>query len=805
MQKRICFQDIAELKCLIFSLLISIIFISTVSAQIQTHNYKSIIKGQIITADSIAVQYVTVKIAENKRATETDENGNFYFDKLGVGVYHLLVSGIGIENISKEVEIKNDASVLVIIQINLTENQLKEVIVKTQLKAYLLSNSSSATRSDIPVKDIPQSVQIVSSQMLKDRQAISLNEAAKILGGIVQNGSNEVNGFVMRGFSSNSESYAYDGILYNDIQVQLQDLFYNTDHVEFLKGPSSAIYGLSEPGGVINIVTKKPLPFKRYEFDATAGSYNQYRFMTDFSGPLNKHKNILYRFVAGYENTKALDRNQHIQNICIAPQIEFKPSSKTSLRLSAQYSYDDRIAFGGTGVPAFFDTSTQKFINDYYSPRTSLSSPFGNVYSNKLLTGISFNHIFSDKINFSSVFFLVKSKYTSALTDLNADASYLVTSDSIPLSNLISSVNHLSLQSSSFAEFKFHTGSLSHIMVTGIDFHFWKEDLLNAQIEQRNVYIPDPDLTWGIYNYNTAYKNLNAYNNSFAYKAHDTRAGIYVNDLINLADKWKLLAGVRYDYFRGVPNPFYPAYASLFKDTSKTSTFYPRLGLINQSIKNISLYASFTQGFFPQFFSNKDFGGPFPPEKSKQYELGTKLNLMQNNLLITAAAYSIQKYNVVVGDTIPNKARLLKHIYSKGIELSIQGKLGRYIGVMANYSFDNTKVSKEDMFFAGGNQFPGVPKNAANTWLNYEIKKTGINLGAGFNYVSSRSTYTNNFFIPAYTTVDAGINYSIKKFRLACNLYNITNEKYWVGGSSSVNIYPGNPFSFRFNINYLIE
>ncbi|HEY2726144.1 MAG TPA: TonB-dependent receptor, partial [Parafilimonas sp.] len=593
---------------------------------------------------------------------------------------------------------------------------------------------------------------------------------------------------------------------YEDMQEQLQEPFYNIDHVEYIKGSASAIFGQSEPGGVINLVTKKPLPFKRYEFDVTTGSYNEYRFMTDFTGAVSKSKKFLYRFVAGYENSKALDRNQHIENIFIAPQIEYMPSLKTSVRLSIQYSYDDRIVFDGTGVPAFFDTTAQKFIPGYYSPRTSLNSVLGRAYSNKLFSEISFTHNFSDKIKFTSLLLLLNAKNTVTLTELTLDASYLLTSDSIPVSNAIQSVNHFSGQSSSFANFKFNTGFLSHNLVAGIDLHFWKEDLMHADIEQRNVYVPNPDLTWGIYNFNEAYKNLNDYNNSFGYKANDYGAGVYSNDLISFGDKWKLFAGIRFDYFRDVPNPFYPANTSLFKDTSKTTTVYPKTGLIWQPSKNISFYILYNRGFYPQHFSDKGYGGPFPPEKSAEFELGTKLQLMQGNLLITASAFSIQQYNIVVGDTIPNQLRLLKHLYSKGIDFSVQGKLTKYLNVMGNYSFNITKIGNSDSFFIQKNQqFPGVPRNAANAWLNYEIFKTGISVGAGFNYTSVRTTFTNGFLLPAYTTVDAGLSYTIHKFRLACNLYNITNERYWTSGSSSVSIYPGNPFSFRFNINYLIQ
>jgi iron complex outermembrane receptor protein len=238
--------------------------------------------------------------------------------------------------------------------------------------------------------------------------------------------------------------------------------------------------------------------------------------------------------------------------------------------------------------------------------------------------------------------------------------------------------------------------------------------------------------------------------------------------------------------------------------------FSPRAGLVYNPNASTALYYGYAQGFIPQWGSNTGSGGPFPPEKSRQHEVGIKKEWFNKRLVTTLAFYHIQKFDVLAPD--PSDAdgiRLIqiKNVYSKGIEFTAQGKMTKNCDLILNYSYNEATTPGDagyDYFPAGW--FPNAPNTNVNLWSKYTIARgplKNLGIGAGFNHLSKRATYTPGFVIPAYTTIEAALSYTFKGLNVSTNVFNLTNTKYWNGAYGPSNLWPGNPRCYRITIGYV--
>jgi len=362
--------------------------------------------GIITTADDHAATFVDVSLKGTPYATLTNEEGFFVLPNIRAGNYTLVISLVGTQTIEKEVTITNGQTLMVNEKLQLTMKELEEVIIFTTGQ-YTPKLTSNANRIIAPLKDIPQSIQILPAQLIRDRQIQNVGEAAKSLVGVNTFASNQFADYVMRGFRTTSGNFTYNGIRGiqyqytgrdgNRSQFDLSTPLYNIERIEVIKGPASVLFSTGNPGGVINYVTKKALTRPRYEANVTIGSYNQYRFMGDATGPVNKRKNILYRMVAGYEHTGALDPNQKIKNIFLTPQLQWNIANRSSINYELNYFKDNRTMGFERGVPAYrVDAITWQL--DKYPVRFSMIDPNGYSKAEKLSNQLTFNHEINSKL-----------------------------------------------------------------------------------------------------------------------------------------------------------------------------------------------------------------------------------------------------------------------------------------------------------------------------------------------------------------------------------------------------------------------
>ncbi len=283
--------------------------------------------------------------------------------------------------------------------------------------------------------------------------------------------------------------------------------------------------------------------------------------------------------------------------------------------------------------------------------------------------------------------------------------------------------------------------------------------------------------------------------------------------MIKLGRNWKALAGARYERHRyKVKNSDLQTKDITSRDTLEAGKFLPRFGIVYQPHATTSLYASYTQGFQPQFSSNREGGGPFAPEGSRQYEAGVKRELFNGKLIASVAGFYIQKFDVLTPD--PTDAAGLRQVLtdkvsSKGIEVSFQGAITSELNVLANYAYTDarTEVFSGYDFYEPG-RFPNAPYNNGNLWLDYKFSKgslKGLHLGLGGVHVGNRATYIAKFLLPFYTVFDGVMGYKYRNFGVNLNVYNLTNKRYYYGAYGPANLWPGNPLSMRLSLNYIFS
>lgn len=779
--------------------------VSLAAIQVSASETFGKITGTITTADGLPAAYVSVSLKGTALAALTNESGFFTLPKIKPGTYVLVISSVGSKVIEKEIVISGEQTITINEQLQLSARELQQVTV-TAGNRYAPKISGLATRMAVPLKDIPQSIQVLSSQVSKDRGIQSIGEATKSMVGINAFSSQQYSDYVMRGFRTNAGNFTYNGIRGDLFQFDQATLTYNIERIEAVKGPASVLFSAGNPGGVINHVTKKAMAAPRYEADFTVGSFNQYRFMGDAIGALNKNKTLLYRLVVGYENTGQLDPNQDIKNVFLAPQLQYSLSVKTSINYELNYGKDDRTMGYQRGVPALM-TGDGVWQLDRYPVDFSMVNINAFSKTRNLSHQLIFNHAFSGKLQLTSLFRAVRSEQDQFDWTPGGFTTGAI-NDSLDFTYGFFNSDPYQYQSSTYLNWETKTGKVDHSLVAGFDYnksgrYFEYAGIVTERYSLLNLQFSPQTFSKNGLDISTA---------GFQYGAKEATGlyGGYVQDLIKLGAKWKALLGARYEQHRfKVKNTDLATKEVTLRDTLEASKLLPRFGIVFQPITTTSLYASYTQGFQPQFSSNRAGGGPFAPEGSRQYEVGVKQELFNGKLMASLAGFYIQKFDVLTPD--PTDATGLRQIQtnkvcSKGVEVSFQGAVTSELNVLANYAYTDARAevfSGYDFYEPG--RFPNAPYNSGNLWLDYKFSKgslKGLHLGIGGVHVGDRTTYVAKFLLPSYTVFDAVVGYKYRNYGINLNLYNLTDKRYYYGAYGPANLWPGNPLSFRLSLNY---
>jgi iron complex outermembrane recepter protein len=652
-----------------------------------------------------------------------------------------------------------------------------ELVVTGEGDGYRVQEATTGTRTDTPVRDIPQSIQVIPQQIIRDQQVVKLEEALTNVSGLIYGGTDTATEtrFSIRGFDNapilidGFKQYTYPGVP----EVA------NLERVEVLKGPASILYGEIQPGGVINAVTKKPLSKPFYEVEFQAGNNGFLRPRIDFSAPLTTDGKVRYRLNALYQNSNSFRNfDENIERVFVAPVVTAKIGDNTDLTLDLQYSNSEQP----------YDSGTLAIGNRVINiPRNRIiGEPDDSIQRDLFNIGYTLEHRFNNNWKINNAFRYRKSGiYSEKLTiptffdEATGLLSRVYAFDDFDAEDY-------SLQTNIVG--KFATGSIQHTLLFGVDYnHSNSNSFATATFftpSEINVFDP-------------VYRTVPRGNIKEALvildgKAQSDRIGVYLQDQIALSDTLKVLAGLRYDTVKQTtlnePVIFTPDGNDITQDDS---AWTPRFGIVYQPIKEVSLYASYSKSFNPSASGSISSNGePLKPEQGKGYEVGVKTELLNEKLSATLAYFDVTKQNVATPD--PNFPGLGFVIAageqrSQGVELDVSGQISPGWNIIASYAYTDAEITKDNAY-AIGNKLVGIPRHSASLWTTYEFQKgnlQGLGLGVGINYVGEREgDLDNSFKLDSYFLTNAAIFYRRDNWKLALNFKNLFD----------INYYPGTPF-----------
>lgn len=632
-----------------------------------------------------------------------------------------------------------------------------ELVVTGEQDGYNVPDSSTATRTDTPLRDIPQSIQVIPQAVIKDQQITKITDAARNVSGVtlLSGYGGFIDEYTIRGFTNynvlrngfaSSDAFSYGA---------------NVERVEVLKGPASVLYGQFEPGGTVNYVTKQPLSSPYYAADFTAGSFSFYRGAIDLSGPLTDDKKLLYRLNVAYENSGSFRDFYHQEIVSVTPVITYKPSENTIL--SFEYEYGRRRGSFDRGLP-----SGSVFLNLPISRFLGERSDFLNYDYQRGTATV--DHRFSQNLQLRSSFSVQSifdnNAYTQSGSDFEPDGRSVKRGY---IANLNRRTEDYSWQTDLIG--KFNTGSTAHQVLLGLE--------LRRNTDINPIFDTDDIASIDIFNpvYGARPGTLNK--RLFGTKINTT--GVYLQDQVTLLSNLKLLVGGRYDFV-------FSDNSAKIEDADTTysnfynSAFSPRVGLVYQPIKSISLYASYSRSFVPN--NATTFSGvSIEPSRGTQYEVGIKSEFFDRRLSATLAAYDITKTNIL--NTDPDHIEFsiaIGEVKSRGIELDVAGEILPGWKIIASGYLNDAFVSKDNTI-PEGSRLGNTPYHGATLWTTYEIQQgslKGLQFGGGIFFVGSSITDPSDpFTVPSYLRTDAAISYKHDNWRAALNFKNIFNVKYY--------------------------
>lgn len=793
------------MKQIIFFLLSVFVF---TNLKAQTSN--GIIQGSIQSTKQESLPGITIQLADTKFGTFTDEDGYFQIRNLPPGNYTLIISGIGYKISKENIIVKAKEFTAIDLQLNETTKELMLVTVKAPLqKRYERTFSTAGTRLPLKLIETPQTIQVITNEVMKDQQAQNLNDVAKNMTGVINN--NMYTSYTMRGFTNYypNSFITFDGFVGNMYQWSQMVQLYNIDRVEMIAGPASALYSVGTPGGVMNMVTKRPMAEKMYSFNITTGSWNLIDVSADLTGPLTKNQKLLYRLNIGYNRANSFRAYQYNQNIVIAPSLTYNFTDKTNLSLDfinadnkTRFAYDrGGLVFMNADSTYNFKGALNKFVHN--SP-----DDFSTINANNLT--LRFNHQFSGNFKLTYMSRLIRTYFDMGEHyGVNYGDNYLTHLDTLRRNYDRWTYKPYNIQNSIFTTFTFGKEIFKQTLVTGIDYQRYGAT--------QNKYIDDVAPSIAVASPDYSKDDFKSYPLPAQYQndKNDTRQfGAYIQDLISIKYKFKILLAGRYENFLYVSKPLSKENWSQTNDSSKATVFLPRIGLVYNLNNNNSIYGSYCESFQPQYGNNRDAGGPFPPQKGKQFEIGYKALFFGGKLMSTIALYSIDYVNVLKTDPTDSTGQrqiAVPGLTIQGAEFTLQGKIKQF-SIIGGYAYNHVIFSENSPLGPKGARYDNAPKHIANLWLKYSVaqnyKLKGFCVSIGGKYAGDRvgSAFNQHFLMPAYFLLDAAINYNVKNFNIGLNGYNLLDTKYVLGAYySDLQVPMGTPMNWKLSVGYTIK
>ncbi|MBB5392764.1 MULTISPECIES: TonB-dependent siderophore receptor [unclassified Herbaspirillum] len=669
--------------------------------------------------------------------------------------------------------------------------------------SYVAPTAVSGTKSEAPLRDIPQTINVVPAQVIKDQNATSLQDVLKNVPGLgMSTGDGQRDQVFIRGFTAIGDQFV-DG--FRDDALYFRDLS-NVETLEVIKGPAAVLYGRGSSGGLINRMTKKP-GVDVSDVSVTANSTAGRRAELDLGRGASDNGVLSWRLTGAVERGDSYRAQQFIDRTAIAPSMELRFSADTKLLLQADYLEDRRLT--DFGIPSYHGRPVSVDPGTYYGAANARDADFSQ--SRVMSTTATFTHRFNDEFSFRNGFRYYDYHLNRNNTNISGNVNEAAGTMNMSHAKLVRDENGWFNQSELTQKLKL--GSTKHEILYGVEFGSQSKDAYSyngVPVAGTGSGLPPVSIfnpVLPVVNPNT----LGALTTT--YGTYDT-FGTYLQDSIALNEQWKALVGLRYDSFKQksrIVGGTAPG------NLSRTDNAYsPRAGLVWQPTETQSYYLSWSRSFQPsaELLPLAVTNANLAPEVTRNTEAGAKYDFLDGRASATVSVFRLERDNIKATDPTNNNVVPVGKQRTDGMEFTLSADLKGGWKVMAGYAYldavvtDSIAVDRSvngtgDVPFKGKNATL-TPKHSANLWLTKDLG-SGFTVGGGANAVGARfANPGNTVTLPGYVTADAMAAYRTAKYDIQLNIGNIFNTGYIVSGhGTSPNLsLPGAPRNVALTLRY---
>jgi iron complex outermembrane receptor protein len=748
------------------------------------------VRGRITTSDGNVAPMVTVVLKGTHFGVITNDEGEYQLKKVPAGSHTLIISAVGLHSKEKQIQVLAKGTVIADFSLDENRSQLPEVQVNSHKNKYKVEKVSPSLRLQSPLIEVPQNIQTVTAKLMADQQVFDVVDGiTRNVSGTTRTGHWDAQyaNIFMRG--TNIPAFR-NGMNQKMPWGPLADDAATIERVEFVKGPAGFMMANGEPGGIYNIVTKKPTGQNRSSVTLSGGGYNLGRAAVDLDGKLSKDGRLLYRLNLAAQTKGSYNKYNYTDKYVIAPVISYQIDSTTLItaEYTTQHVEAQALSTYGFSPKGFGDTDPSFFLSDPSLDPNKLYDHNITLYFNHKLDK---NWTINTQAAYVKYGLLGGTPWPSTIA-LNGDMKrYLNISDELAINK--------NFQVSITGDLG--TGPVVHRILAGMDMgnlKTWGDfssvqqaDLQLAGNTTFNIYKPVYGIPFANIPYFDRSRSIQSRSGSNVYATNLTYTGAYLQDEIRMLDaRLRLTLAGRFTHSVTVGK----TKATNISD----NVFSPRAGLSYSITKDFSAYTLYDQSFLPQAGQNYA-GDPFKPVRGNNIELGLKKDWFDGKWNTSFAIYKIKKKNVLTADLDPEHLRInpnaqiqLGGITSKGIELDVNGEVVKDLNVVFNYALTDARVSEDANPVLVGRYTPNSAKHITNGWLSYRYRNensvlNGFGLNGGYQIQLGRNSGSTSvpLQLPAYYRFDAGISYEKGKITVSALVNNLLDRMLLTQGSYS--------------------
>ncbi|WP_051362199.1 TonB-dependent siderophore receptor [Solimonas soli] len=642
--------------------------------------------------------------------------------------------------------------------------------VETPAEGYVARRSVSGTKTDTPVLEIPQSISTVTREQIETQKIRSLEQAFAYTAGLVTNeGNADLTGdsLTIRGFEAFNSYGAYfrDGMRIGVNVFDGKQEPYGLECIDFLKGASAVLYGDAEPGGVINMVSKKAGGAPFGEVNVEYGSYARRQISVDAGDALDEAGRWSYRLTALARDSDTFIHYVPDDRVYFGPALHWQPDERTSWDLQGYYQRS-KTMYVYALPPEVVGLGQDPNPNGEVSRHLFTGEPdYDNVVNEQKDISSLFEHAFSDDLKLRNSLSFSRADNVFDLIFIDGLEDDLRT---IKRSGNDRDEHSWTAAADTHLEYRPARGRVEQTLLAGVDYsrQKWTTARYDRTLGPLDLYDP-------VYGAEEPGPRAPS---PYSGVADYERAGVYLQDQIKLDEHWVVLLGGRESWIESKNT--YPAAPSFSTDESDHA-FSGRAGFVYLADHGIAPYLSFSQSFELQSGLSRS-GQRFEPTVGEQYEAGIRWQPPSGKTSLSLAVYNLTKTNVLTPDPVDSEYSVQTgEIRSRGVEIEARGEIARDLNVIGSYAYTDARITRSNTPEEIGRRSGGVPYNTLSLWLDWRpLWMRALQLGVGWRYVDDTVARYLPLTTPSYTVLDAMIGYDLEHWRFAVNATNLTDKTY---------------------------